>query len=514
MGDALGARMRELRVGASLTLESLSGQAGVSARTIGNIERGAIAAPQHHTLAALLNALKVDDDVRAELLRLATDARLRPSADRATVLTPPYVSDFVGRTEQLSALGRLLDPAWTDRRPIGISGPAGVGKTSTALEALRRVHRSPAKQLFVDLAGMSDAPLTPLQVLQSLLMQVTGSAPVPTAFDDAVLQWQAATRAQPLTVLLDDARYEAQIRPALACGTELQVVVTGRRPLLGLEDFPRMALGPLHRSESVHLLARIVPPAQRQTGDLDDLAAASGDLPLALRIAGNRIAARPALHVQDFVAHQRRADAPLDAFVAGDQAVQTSLLRSVDQLDVTARTVFRSLSALEAEPFDAAHVAAAAALGPDVATRAMDDLVELGLVLEHGSGRYSLHRLVRHLAAQLAQQADDVDAVRRRARAWLLQRAERVPGAASAWRAGDRRRSDAQGDLEAESRAADAAWIRDRLRALRTPGAAETVPLATRRQHGSVESLALAAASVLPPAGSAPSTIGSEALGA
>jgi hypothetical protein len=59
-----------------------------------------------------------------------------------------------------------------------------------------------------------------------------------------------------------------------------------------------------------------VPPGQRTEGDIIELARLCSDLPLALRIAGNRIASQPAHTAADFVRRLRSDDQRLRALVA------------------------------------------------------------------------------------------------------------------------------------------------------------------------------------------------------
>lgn len=421
MVNELGARARQLRREAGLTLEALSALAGVSARTISNIERGAIVRPQQHTLVALLDALQAGEEVRLELHHLSRQPRDPAVEDRPTLLPPSRLTDFAGRSAELERLELLLDPARGDRRPVVISGAAGVGKTSTAVEALRRVKGAPAQQLFVDLDGLGEAPLSPLHVLQSLLIQLLGPERVPSTLDEALVAWRSATRDAPVFVLLDNAVRESQLRPALSAGPSAVVVITARSPLLGLQDVLRVTLDPLPRADSIRLLERIVPASQRADGRLDELAAACGDLPLALRIAGNRIAARPRWSTDDFLARLHQSRSPLDDLVAGDLAVHAALMLSYNQLGAVSQRVFRSLSTFHGTTFDTALVATANQLDRAEAARQLDDLVELGLVTERGRDRYALHDLVRFFSArQASQEQDDVEPVRRRAQQWLL----------------------------------------------------------------------------------------------
>jgi len=71
---------------------------------------------------------------------------------------------------------------------------------------------------------------------------------------------------------------------------------------------------------------------------------------------------------------------------------------SYDQLTDTARRVFRRLAVVPGPDFDAALAAVAGEVPVEVAWDALDELVELGLLLGSAAGRYRFHDLVRLFA--------------------------------------------------------------------------------------------------------------------
>lgn len=426
MSEPLGARLRRHRLMADLTLEALAHASGISDRTISNIERGISTAPQRRTLTALLDALGLDDTEQQELLRLARAPRL-PSGDagRPALLAPALVTDFTGRPEVMEDVAAFLRGSDTHQaaRVLVICGPAGVGKTTVALEALRRHEDEDCARAFVDLDGMNALPLSPLGVLQALIAQTSGVRDV-SSTDEAVAHWRRITDAQRVAVVIDNAASEEQIRPVLAA-TNVVVIVTSRRSLAGLVDVQRVMLESLSRAESTQLIGRIVPAAQRTEADTDALAAACGDLPLALRIASNRVAAQPRSSVRDFLDKMSARQDPLRALVAGDLAVEKALTLSYDQTDAVSQQLFRSLSLIDGATFDAHLAAAATSIDPDDAADRLDELTDLGLVEVRGSNRYHLHDLVRLFAAALCRRDEPASTEQRRAlRHWVLHTAQ------------------------------------------------------------------------------------------
>ncbi|MGN8049164.1 helix-turn-helix domain-containing protein [Curtobacterium sp. 22159] len=426
MGDPLGVRLRRHRLMADLTLEALAHASGISDRTISNIERGISATPQRRTLTALLDALGLDHAEQQELLRLARGPRLL-SGDprRPALLAPAPVTDFTGRPQVMEEVAAFLrttdaDPA---ARVLVVCGPAGVGKTTVAMEALRRHEDDECKRAFVDLDGLNALPLSPLDVLQALIAQTSGLRDVSTT-DEAIAQWRRITDVQRVAVVLDNAASEDQIRPVLTA-TNIVVIVTARRSLAGLVNVQRVVLESLSRAESTQLIGRIVPAAQRTDADTDSLAAACGDLPLALRIASNRVAAQPRSSVRDFLDKMSTRRDPLRALVAGDLAVEPALTLSYDQIDDDSQQLFRSLSLIDGATFDAHLAAAASGADPDDAADRLDELTDLGLVEFRGSNRYHLHDLVRLFAAALCRRDEPAVAQQRRAlRHWVLDTAQ------------------------------------------------------------------------------------------
>lgn len=422
VSESLGDRLRQYRLLADLTLEALSQASGISDRTISNIERGVSTSPQRRTLSALLDALGLTADQQQELLRLARLPRLASGpSSRSAMLAPTLVTDFTGRPGVMAEIETFLRGTDDEDSPtvLVVCGAAGVGKTTVALEALRRHEYEDCARAFVDLDGMDAMPLPPLGVLQALIAQTSDVRDTPT-LDEAILEWRRTTAAQRVAVVLDDAASEEQVRPVLTAANVV-VVVTSRRSLSGLTNVRRITLESLDRAESTQLIGRIVPARQRTDEDTDHLAAACGDLPLALRIAANRIAAQPRSTVRDFLERMAARREPLRALVAGDLAVENALALSYDQIDAGSRRLFRSLSLIDGPTFDASLAAAATAADPDETGDRLDELTDLGLVEARGGNRYHLHDLVKLFAAARSRREDtDVAGQRTALRHWVL----------------------------------------------------------------------------------------------
>ncbi|MEE6263889.1 AfsR/SARP family transcriptional regulator [Plantactinospora sonchi] len=355
---------------------------------------------------------------------------------------PPAAPGFVGRTGSIERIEALLgagrDPLpgtpaerWRDPLPEGdpsappgavpppapgvdgvpvvaVSGQPGVGKTALAVTVAHRIRgRFPDGQLFVHLAGASAAPRDPAVVLADLLrgLGVPGTA-VPQNLNALAAVYRARLADRRILVVLDDAATAAQVRPLLPGTPGSAVLITSRRRLSDLIDARHVPVGPLTDHETRELLAHVVGP-DRVAGEpvpAARIAAACGNLPLAVRIAGTRLATRswPLAVLADRLDDERRR---LDELAAGDQQVRASLALSVRALSPAAREAFVLLGALG--PVSFAGWAVAELLDRADPDRVLDELVEANLLevacpANGAEPRYRLHDLLRVYAEELA----------------------------------------------------------------------------------------------------------------
>jgi tetratricopeptide (TPR) repeat protein len=185
----------------------------------------------------------------------------------------------------------------------------------------------------------------------------------------------------------------------------------------GAVDMPLRSLTP---ADGVRLLGEMC-GAERVAAEPDaarDLVSAYDGLPLAIRIAGRRLAARPDWSMNRLLDE-------LGDLVAGP--VKTRVFATFDHvyrdLPASSRRLYRVLGAVVGVRFGIEVLAAMTerAVGP-VRTD-LDELVQTGLVEAEGMDEYRLHRLVRLHALDRSMAEDDVrdrTALRRRAVRWWL----------------------------------------------------------------------------------------------
>ncbi|HEY0452333.1 transcriptional regulator, partial [Actinophytocola sp.] len=346
-------------------------------------------------------------DVHATILRgdPDPDPGAGPAPTWPVRQLPAELADFSGRHDLVDGLTDVLA---TRRAPLVVlSGEPGVGKSMLAVRVAHRVRAGfPDGQLFAHLAGATD-PREVGEVLADLLrtLGVTGPAiPDDLHAKAAVLRSRLADKK--VLLVLDDAADPAQIRPLLPGTTASAVLVTSRRRLSGLAGAHRVVVPPFTDAEAGELLERVA--GARVGGDpagAERIAAACGNLPLALRIAATRLSLRPQLRLgelADRLADERRR---LDELTVSDLQVRPGLALSYEALAEPARYLFRLIGMVDV----ANHPAWALAVlldGPE-GEAAVEELVESSLLQPAGvdacgEPRFVMHDIVRAFATELA----------------------------------------------------------------------------------------------------------------
>ncbi|GHH63593.1 XRE family transcriptional regulator [Lentzea cavernae] len=399
-----GARLVQHRRNAGLSQEELSERSGVSVRAISDMERGRARSPQRRTTEALLDALGLDEHDRAELRRLARAGRVAPSGPVWSL--PMYVADLVGRDTELDTIARKPDGL------VVVHGAAGTGKTSLAVRAAHLLEgRFSDGQLFIDLEGSS-------QPLQRLLKDLGVPAEhMPEDANGQTRLYRSLLAGKRLLLVLDGARTEEEIR-TLRADPGCLTVVTSRHRLAGLVGASWIRLGGLTEPCAVELLASIIGPhrVEADPGTARELVRLCGTSPLALRIAGNRLASRPRWPLSHLV--EQIEERRLAALTAGDLDVRGAFEVSLAHLPRTAQVVFRRLGLLIGTHVTPDLAAELAGVTTAEAEQALEELADVSL-LEPDDRGYAIHGLVRTFADGLIDATDD-DADRRML-AWTLE---------------------------------------------------------------------------------------------
>ncbi|MDW5326173.1 AfsR/SARP family transcriptional regulator [Plantactinospora sp. KLBMP9567] len=373
---------------------------------------------------------------------------------------PPDIAAFTGRHREVAAAHSRLSGGSPLRPPpvVAISGAGGVGKSALAVHLAHRLaHWFPDGQLYVDLRGATAGlrPLPPLEVLGRFLRALGVRDTDMTTVDEASGTFRAATADRRVLVVLDNAHDADQTRPLLPAGRHTAALITSRRVLSTLDGVAHLRLDVLPPAETIQLLGRLA-GADRVAADPSAaarIARACGQLPLALRIAGARLAARPSWPLRELADRLSDVRRRLDELRIAELGVRSSfqigyeLLRdSPDVGDRDASRAFPVLASADAADLSLPAVAALLDLAEPDAEPILDRLVDAQLLASPAVGRYRLHDLLRLFGRSLVDPPDPVPLGRLlrwySATAWqtfrLLRPADSRPATAGEWASGGR----------------------------------------------------------------------------
>ncbi|MEH0934336.1 ATP-binding protein, partial [Micromonospora psammae] len=333
---------------------------------------------------------------------------------------PRAISDFIGRQQTVSRLVKEIEE--DGARIQLIDGMAGSGKTTLAVHLANALgDRYPDAHLFIDLHGHSErTPLNPAAAVATLLRQLGVPAErVPLDPDDRLAMWRTELAQRRALLVLDNAADAAQVTPLLPNGPNCLVLITSRRRLVGLDEGRPSSLPVLDPQEAVELLGRVAGP-ERVVAEPDaavEVARRCGHLPLAIRLAGARLAHRPRWRIADLADRLAQGRNPLAEFAAGDRSVGQAFALSYAQITPPAQRLFRFLGLHPGVRIDNRVAAALADLPLPETQDLLDELVDAHLVEEAEPGRYRLHDLIREYSRLLLGEPERVeerrDALRR-----------------------------------------------------------------------------------------------------
>ncbi|MGH3158427.1 MAG: BTAD domain-containing putative transcriptional regulator, partial [Streptosporangiaceae bacterium] len=325
---------------------------------------------------------------------------------------PAAIADFTGRDEQFSEIVETLTAAGAAGQPdvvpiVSISGSGGVGKTSLAVHVAHAIRENfPDGQLFADLRGGSGQPVSPSEILERFLrgLGIDGMA-IPDTLDERAEMYRSRLGDRFALITLDDAVSESQVRPLLPGSSSCAVLITSRTRLSGLPGAHRIDLGAMEPGQAVTLLTRILGEqrVQDQPDAAADLADLCGHLPLAVRIAGAKLASRPHWQLRRLAERLRDENRRLDELEYGDLGIRASIELSYRGMTAHAQRLLRLLALLEAPDFPG--WVAAPLLDESVADSEdlLETLVDAHLIVAHAVAardepRYQFHNLIRMFA--------------------------------------------------------------------------------------------------------------------
>jgi predicted ATPase/DNA-binding XRE family transcriptional regulator len=453
--ESFGALLYRYRVAAGLSQDELAERAGLSARGISDLERGARLHPHPATARRLAVALELERADRDRLLRARASEWSGPSAselDRSPPLEPTplqradlprELNAFVGREHDLEEVTRRLDGAGL----VTIAGPGGAGKTRLAVRLAHHLSDTRAPADGVVLVEL--APLTnPRHVVQTLAESLGLPEPSGHALIDVLVR---ALRPKHLLLVLDNCEHlveacaEVADRLVRSC-PYLRLLATSREPLNvagevvyripplrlpiddSLESLADSESGRLfvQRARAANALFALAPTNARPVAEI---CRRLDGLPLAIELAAARVAAFApadiARRLDDAI--RLAADGPRSAPIR-QQTLEAAIAWSVTLLDDQERCLFGRL-AVFAGGFTLPGSQAVASGDLD-ALEVLPRLVAKSMVQAEpqpdGAVRYRLLEPLRQFARARLVETGDLDTARRLQARHVLAWAEAV----------------------------------------------------------------------------------------
>jgi DNA-binding SARP family transcriptional activator len=331
---------------------------------------------------------------------------------------PSDLSDFTGRSDQVERLRGLLAGSATGGNPGAVRvavvvGAGGLGKTALAVHTAHLLaDEFPDGQLYINLHGATQ-PADPSEVLARFLRALgTGPAQIPLEEEERADLYRTRLAGKRVLIVLDDASDAAQVRPLLPGSPSCAVLVTARRrfPELAGSRVLDLDVLPPAEARSLFVLVAGEERVDAEPAATEGVLAACAGLPLAIRIAGARLAARGSWTVRalaDRLADERRR---LDVFKVGNLEVRASFEVSFTSLPgpespggVDPATAFRVLGLWTGRSVSLAAAAALLGEDEDPVADALDVLLDAHLLESPEPDRYRFHDLLRVYAADRAR---------------------------------------------------------------------------------------------------------------
>ncbi|MEU0804462.1 BTAD domain-containing putative transcriptional regulator [Streptomyces sp. NPDC005970] len=317
---------------------------------------------------------------------------------------PPDTHDLVGRAEHHPVLLHLTQggshTGLFGPSPVAaMYGPPGAGKSVLAVRVANssRLHYVDGI-LYADIRNETSGATQTSAILERFLRVLgTPERGIPKGLTERISCYRSLLAERRVLVVVDNVAREEQIAPLLPGGFSSALLFSSRTPLVGIPGARHFPLSLFTTEQAFRLLARIVGEdrAHAEPDRVAEIAELCGHLPLAIRIVGRRLAARPHWSLARMAQRLRNEEGRLSELAHGDLDVRSRLDTHVASLEEPLRQTLMLLTDC-AGPFTVDTAADALGCSPAAAEDLIDSLVDHQLLTgPDATGRYELPVLTR-----------------------------------------------------------------------------------------------------------------------
>jgi len=445
----LAALVRTRRLSVRFTQEELAERAGISVRTISDIERGLRRFVYRDTAERLAEALEVCGTDKEDFILVARGRAGAPepgvqrpglvSSGRNRVPIPPTA--LIGREREMEMLLGAFREGLI--RSISLTGPGGIGKTRLAVEAA-----AAARDIYPD--GVFFVPLSSCESPARVVPLIAEAIGLIEPETRTVADLSAHLTTAAILLVLDTFEHvlaaAGSMADLLSGCDRLTLLVTTREPLcirgehvvalpplglppVGSADLSSSAAGRLLLERATAAKADLVIDEEASVL-LGDICRRLEGLPLAIELAASRVRHLPLVKLRE------QLDARLSLLTHGaadlprrQRTMRGAIGWSYDLLDSRERSLFRSLSGFRGGwTFEAAQDAWPTAQGDVVET--LGALVDKSLVVLNGVQsqipRYSMMDVIAEFAREQRDRYGEGPPLLRSHASYFLSLAERT----------------------------------------------------------------------------------------
>lgn len=406
---AFGARLRELRLAAGLSMDGLGKRIHYSKAQISRVEQGLVL-PAMTFATSCDQVFNTDGELARAAAALPMTKRRTGTAEEPRFDLPAGPRRLIGRDADLQAVTDHLK-ATVDRRADRVCvlhGMAGVGKTAIALwgaESLREDY--PDGAIYLDMQGyaLDSHPIEVDEALDRLLRRlgIAGEmVPGSTADREALLRQRLAGRR--VLLILDNVRDADKVVRLLPPNGHAAAIITSRQPLTALDGALHHQVRALAPIDAVELFCRVAQlPGSSERGapeSVTEITRMCFGLPLALCIVASRFRDNPARRLEDVAARLKDQGVRLRELDDGLRSVAAVFAASCATLSDTQQAILALLAVHPGPRVDMHAAAALAGTTAGAVEELLDSLIRAGMLDWHSHNTYRLHDLLRDYLRQ------------------------------------------------------------------------------------------------------------------